>query len=124
MKPDPVLLGFVALVAILAVLIALFLQPASGPEEKPKLQATFTITSADQLARQECIMLCKEKQQELDLSRGPCLSGSIIDDWVCDVAHDPREAVDDDPANQCPEFGDTASHFVEVSPECNFIRQF
>jgi hypothetical protein len=47
---------------------------------------------------------------------GPCL-GIITEDWVADVAHDPREAVDDERANQCDEYhSGTAHHFVEVTP--------
>jgi hypothetical protein len=60
-----------------------------------------------------------------DLSSGPCLSQSIpgLSDWAVDIAHDPREAVDDQPANQCQSFrdGDT-HHFVELTPDGRLIR--
>lgn len=57
-----------------------------------------------------------------DLSAGPCL-GLIDRDWVVDVAHDPRQSVDDDPANQCPEFREgKARHFVELTPDGRIIR--
>ena len=56
------------------------------------------------------------------MSGGPCL-GVITKDWVADVAHDPRQDVDDDPANQCePYRSGEASHFVELDPQGNFIR--
>ena len=43
---------------------------------------------------------------------------------VCDVAHSPREAVDDLPENQCADFREgRAHHFVEVTPDCRFIRE-
>ncbi len=43
--------------------------------------------------------------------------------WVCDVAHSPREDVDNLPENQCREFGEgKANHFVEVNPNCEFIK--
>ena len=58
------------------------------------------------------------------MTNGPCLSNEIVEDWVCDVAHSPRQAVDDLPENQCPAYGDKASHFVEVDPDCNFIRKY
>lgn len=74
--------------------------------------------------RDVCEALCKEKLAAgVDLSNGPCLSNQIADNWVCDVAHKPRQEVDNDPANQCPKFGKTAMHFVEVDPECNFIKE-
>lgn len=74
-------------------------------------------------AETACILLCKlELQRASDLSKGPCLSGTLIENWVCDVAHSPREPVDDLPQNQCPEFGKTAAHFVEVNEDCEVIR--
>ncbi|HET8592201.1 MAG TPA: hypothetical protein VFL56_00940 [Solirubrobacterales bacterium] len=60
-----------------------------------------------------------------DLSEGPCISESLpgLDDWVADVAHDPREDVDDDPSNQCRRYRDgEADHFVELTPEGELIR--
>ena len=74
-----------------------------------------------------CMFLCKAADnQGLVLDDGPCLSSGDdtwdIEDWVCDVAHNPREPVDDLPENQCPEYMDTANHFVEVNPNCIFLR--
>ena len=74
--------------------------------------------------RDACELLCREKLAEgIDLSNGPCLSNQIAPDWVCDVAHDPRQEVDNQPENQCPAYGKTAMHFVEVTPECALIRE-
>jgi hypothetical protein len=60
-----------------------------------------------------------------DLNAGPCISESLpgLADWVADVAHDPRESVDDDPANQCRRYraGD-AQHFVELNVDGQLIR--
>jgi hypothetical protein len=64
-------------------------------------------------------------QAKRDLSTGPCLSESLsgLSDWVVDIAHDPRQAVDDQPANQCQSIrdGDT-HHFVELTPGGQLIR--
>lgn len=58
-----------------------------------------------------------------NLNNGPCLSNEIYADWVCDVAHDPREQIDNIPENQCPVFREgKAHHFVEVDENCDFIR--
>ena len=84
-------------------------------------------------AKTACIKLCAINLElnldgfGLDLSDGPCLSekttGWNIDDWVCDVAHSPRTAVDNLPENQCKDFREgRAHHFVEVGPDCEFIR--
>ncbi|MEM5882986.1 MAG: hypothetical protein QXQ77_01965 [Candidatus Aenigmatarchaeota archaeon] len=76
-----------------------------------------------EIAKEACIKACIEaKAQEMNLNEGPCLSNKIIENWVCDVAHNPREPIDDVEENQCPEYGKTAFHFIEVDPNCNFIR--
>ena len=57
-----------------------------------------------------------------DLADGPCL-GVVLDNWVADVAHDPRQEVDDRPENQCEAFrSGEAEHFVELDPEGELIR--
>ena len=75
----------------------------------------------------ETVRLAKQayeraKARGVDFSRGPCL-GVIKPGWVADVAHDPRQGVDDEPENQCAAYreGD-ADHFVELDAEGNFIR--
>ena len=72
-----------------------------------------------------CISLCeKYLANGTNLSNGPCLSNQIADDWVCDVAHSPREQVDNNPDNQCPAFRQgQAHHFIEVDPSCVFIQE-
>jgi hypothetical protein len=62
------------------------------------------------------------KAEGVDMSDGPCL-GVIEEGWVADVAHDPREDVDDEPENQCEAYRTgQADHFVELDPEGRFIR--
>jgi hypothetical protein len=60
-----------------------------------------------------------------DMSTGPCISESLtgLPDWVADVAHDPRQPIDDEPANQCQRYrsGD-AHHFVELNVDGALIR--
>ncbi len=57
-----------------------------------------------------------------DLSAGPCL-GLIGPDWVADIVHDPRQPVDDDPANQCAEYrSGEATRFVELTPDGTVLR--
>ncbi|MEW6062845.1 MAG: hypothetical protein AB1571_00530 [Nanoarchaeota archaeon] len=70
----------------------------------------------------KCIELCNSKLDTQDLNNGPCL-GLIANDWVCDVAHNPRQAVDNIQENQCSEFREgKAKHFIEVDPKCELIR--
>jgi hypothetical protein len=64
-------------------------------------------------------------QAKRDLSSGPCLSQSLpgISDWAVDIAHDPRQPVDDRPANQCQSVRDgETDHFVELTPAGQLIR--
>jgi hypothetical protein len=59
------------------------------------------------------------------LESGPCIAEELpgLSDWVADVAHDPRQTIDDRPENQCRRFRDReASHFVELTPEGELIQ--
>ncbi len=57
-----------------------------------------------------------------DLSAGPCL-GQIAPDWVLDIAHLPRQPIDDLPQNQCADYSQgIAHHFAEMSPRGEIIR--
>ncbi len=65
----------------------------------------------------------QEKEKGRDFSSGPCLSDALLPDWVVDLAHNPRIAMDDLPENQCPGFFEgRAHHFVELDLEGNLIR--
>jgi len=60
-----------------------------------------------------------------DLERGPCIAEQLpnLPDWVADIAHEPRQPVDDDPANQCARYRTgEAHHFVELDPQGELIR--
>ncbi|MFH1424655.1 MAG: hypothetical protein ABIG20_03140 [archaeon] len=75
-------------------------------------------------AKQFCITACIRSMADGTLTEaGPCLNQEIAEDWVCDIAHSPRQAVDDLAENQCESFinGET-HHFVEVTTSCAFIR--
>lgn len=78
-------------------------------------------------AMNACLSACqKQMLSNANLSSGPCLLNPIPDypDWVCDVAHFPREPADNLPQNQCSAFRQNSSrHFVEVSPDCALIRE-
>jgi hypothetical protein len=60
-----------------------------------------------------------------DLSVGPCISESLpgLPDWVVDIAHDPRQSIDDVPENQCQRYRDgEAEHFVELDEDGTLIK--
>jgi hypothetical protein len=65
----------------------------------------------------------KARLEGRDLSNGPCIADPLMPNWVADIAHDPRQPVDDEPANQCAGYREgKAEHFVELDPEGNVIR--
>ena len=81
-----------------------------------------------QQAKDACVKECQARlAKKQDLSNGPCLSddlsgGLIAPHYVCDVAHSPRQDVDNQTANQCKAYHDgRADHFIEVDPSCAFI---
>jgi len=58
-----------------------------------------------------------------DLSNGPCLSNNLMPDWVLDIAHDPRQSVDNLPENQCSAFREgEAHHFIEMDESGKIIK--
>ncbi len=64
----------------------------------------------------------QQKATGTNFSDGPCLSNSLMPDWVADIAHDPRQPIDDVPANQCSAYRiEKAHHFVELDTQGNLI---
>ena len=78
--------------------------------------------------RQQAIALAQEiyarqKADGVDFSKGPCLSENLMDGWVADIAHAPRQPVDDLPENQCQAYrAGRAFRLVELDPDGNVIR--
>jgi len=101
----------------------------SGLHARFALVAILTLTSGcggttadDQTIARAKLAFAQAKGRGVDMSRGPCL-GVIRPGWVADVAHDPRQDVDDDPRNQCAAYREgRAEHFVELDPEGDYIR--
>lgn len=74
-----------------------------------------------------CGYLCGDALREgVDLTNGPCLSDNaenFPEGWVCDIAHSPRESIDNLAENQCAEYRQgLANHFVELTPTCRTIQ--
>jgi hypothetical protein len=82
------------------------------------------LKTVQETAIENCLELClRQKQKNISLENGPCLSEEIITDWVCDVAHNPRIDLDNKPENQCSSFRDKKTHhFVEADVNCQFIK--
>ncbi|MDD5162926.1 MAG: hypothetical protein PHD95_01830 [Candidatus ainarchaeum sp.] len=79
-----------------------------------------------QIALKECKQLCNASlpKSDIDWPSGPCLGNPMQQnpDWVCDIAQNPRIALDDIAGNQCSAFPSPTNHFVELDSQCNLIK--
>lgn len=83
------------------------------------------LPSPHDLAKEGCIMICNaEKEKGTNLSNSPCLANPMeIQDYVCDIAHNPRTVVDDLQENQCSAFREgKARYFIELDENCELIK--
>jgi len=79
-------------------------------------------SATEAIAKAKALYL-QQKSAGTNFSNGPCLSNNLLPGWVADIAHKPRQAVDDLPENQCEAFlKGKARHFVELDIEGNLIR--
>jgi hypothetical protein len=112
MRPRLVLPSFIAAVVVLATACG-----SSGSNVEP---------SGSQRAVDEAQAAFRQLQTGgEDLSAGPCISESLpgLPDWVADIAHDPRQPIDDEAANQCQRYrSGQAHHFVELNVDGQLIR--
>lgn len=77
----------------------------------------------DRAIRMAQVLFREKKAQGIDMTNGPCLADEIIPDWAVDVAHSPREEIDNLPQNQCQSWrAGRVHHYVELDPEGNVIR--
>lgn len=109
---------------LILILICLIFVSAPGCKETKKPDTSIE-PALEELLIEECKAACQDALAKgQNLGNGPCLMDPIRDTgWVCDIAHEPREAVDNLRENQCNAWHNgTASHFIELTPECKFIK--
>ena len=110
--------------SISALIILLVLASGCTQQAAPSGQNVSQVPGYIQM----CLDSCSSSRNAggfSELELGPCLLDPIPNepDWVCDVAHSPRQEVDNNPSNQCQSFlRGEAKHFVEVTPDCKLIR--
>lgn len=119
----------VCMVILLGIAAGLYIR--SLKQASPEMSVEVTPTAAaTQSEPDRAVARAKEVYTELkekgtDFTAGPCIAEDLMLDWVADVAHDPRQPVDDNPENQCASYREgKAHHFVELDPEGNFIRAY
>lgn len=110
--PKPLFVTAALTVIILTALITYILN--SGGVKKSDI---------DTAVNQAKYLYQMKRSQSEDLSFGPCISNALMPDWVADIAHSPRQTIDDLSANQCPAYLEgRARHFVELDLEGNLIK--
>lgn len=81
-----------------------------------KSDQDFALEKAQQIYQQKLA-------EGVDMTKGPCLTNELMPDWVLDIAHSPRQTVDNQPENQCSAFGEgKAHHFIELSEDGSLIK--
>ena len=117
----------ILVIFLLAVYLFVFQRQAVAPSDfSKKIQSpsptTFVFEGDDEILKNALNLYVTKKEQGVDFSNGPCL-GKIADDWVLDIAHDPRQPVDDKAQNQCKDFKEgKVNHFIELDPDGKLIR--
>lgn len=97
---------------------------SSGPAISASPMANSSAKIEDVALKNALNLYIKKKEENVDFSNGPCL-GIIAEDWVLDIAHNPRVDVDNMPENQCADFREgRAHHFIELDLYGKLIRSF
>lgn len=112
--PKPLLLVLVLAVTLASAFIALSQQPDSTTVKK---------NETEKAINQAKYVYQFEKERNRDFSAGSCLSNALMPGWVLDIAHNPREPVDELLENQCAAYVQgSAQHFVELDTQGNLIK--
>lgn len=91
--------------------------------KEPKLDAnTESLKDNDEAFKNALNLFADKKEAGVDFSNGPCL-GEIAPGWVLDIAHNPRQPVDDKAENQCEDYRKgKVTHFIELDPDGKLIK--
>lgn len=110
-------LVFVISFSLIMLTATLTLILNSGQEREPSKK------ELDIVINQAKFIFHQTKLKGVDFAEGPCLSNALMEGWVLDIVHNPRQTVDDLPQNQCSAILEgRARHFVELDLEGNFVR--
>ena len=124
-KLPAVLAAIIIAVFLLFAYLAFFQKKAVAPSDftVPTNSPQVSVPKPEDEALKNALNLyIAKKQAGVDFTLGPCL-GKIADDWVADIAHNPRLPIDEDPKNQCAEFKNgSVHHFIELDPDGKLIK--
>ena len=114
--PKSILVILVLSVLLITSFITLLKNNAFLKTAPSKSEIDTAINQAQYFYRQK-------KARGEDLSNGPCLTESLMPDWVVDIVHSPRQPIDDLGENQCQSYREGRSkHFVELDLNGNLVR--
>ena len=121
-----VVLSVVGLVVLYVISMLFIAEPTTsdGARETKSSEQESQVNGSDQMAIAAAKLVYDHaKASGLDLTTGPCLSESAETGWVVDIAHLPREPIDDLPENQCAAYiSGKIKHFVELDADGAVIR--
>lgn len=115
--------------AFLIVIVLIYLTAIPKPVVAPSKNEESTLAASvppdfkgnEDAFKNALNLYIQKKQEGIDMTNGPCL-GKIADDWVLDIAHKPRLAVDEKPQNQCADYtSGKVKHFIELEPDGKLI---
>lgn len=111
------------LLAISLIVIAASAAFTLKVSKRPPEDKTSSVSTYDAAVREAEALFKRRSAEGMDISTGPCLTNDLMQGWVVDVVHSPRQKVDDQPENQCAAFIEgRATHFVELDTEGNLVR--
>ncbi len=94
------------------------------PPQSPEVSTSPAAQAEDEILKNALNLYIAKKQAGTDFASGPCL-GKVASDWVVDIAHNPRQAIDNKKENQCEDFiNGSAHHFIELDPDGKLIRSY
>lgn len=121
---------FILIIVLLLVSGCINVSEEKQVKKPPLNVSNLNMALEYQIALQKAVEIYQQAVEEnKDLSKGPCLSNDLHGNpdypetmWVLDIAHYPREDVDNQPENQCSAFREgKAKNYIEFDPEGHLI---
>lgn len=90
------------------------------PRHAPDLGSSGTTASSDVDTKASELCKTEKAKNRADWQKGPCLTKNIENSgYAVDIAHDPRQNVDNEAANTCG----VSSKFYEYDLNCSLIQK-
>lgn len=108
------------LLSLVVIAVVSLLTVLSDKSERPYRPG---VSQTNDMAVNQALTVYRAaKVQNVDLSSGPCLSNALMEGWVLDLVHNPRQKIDHLPENQCVTSLDKPKRVVELDLDGNVMR--